>query len=114
MKTRLFQSKSNQIGPANRRSVSLGWRGEAFLSRVREHAFGGSGVSRAILERRASGVVSDYLRRRNSSRDNPLKPAKASEVGSGTAAIIISPLGEPTGLATPETSVRTAIADASI
>jgi hypothetical protein len=56
-----------------------------------------------------------YFRwRRNSRRDKPLKPAKASVVGSGTAVIIISPLGESSGPRTPETSARSSIADESI
>ena len=56
-----------------------------------------------------------YFRwRRNSKKHNPLKPARASVVGSGTAVIIISPLREPSGLATPETSASTTIADESM
>jgi hypothetical protein len=35
-------------------------------------------------------------------------------VGSGTAVIIISPLGESSGLTVPETSARTIIADESM
>src|ERR1035437_7420801 len=56
-----------------------------------------------------------YFRwRRNSIRLNPLNATKASVEGSGTSVIIISPLGEPLGLATPETSARSIIADKSM
>ena len=56
-----------------------------------------------------------YFRwRRNSIRLNPLKPAKAKVEGSGTGVIIISPLGEPSGLAMPETSEMVATEDESM
>src|ERR1700690_920416 len=55
-----------------------------------------------------------YFRRRNSSKLKPPKPTTASVVGSGTAVIIISPLGESSGLAMPEISARVALADESM
>src|SRR5262245_29754015 len=56
----------------------------------------------------------DGALRRNSNKDNPPKLTKANVVGSGTAVIIISPLSEPSGLATPETAAKTTIADESM
>src|ERR1039458_3932116 len=70
---------------------------------------------RSSFPERGNGKQTAYFRlRRNSIRDNPLKPTKARVVGSGTGVIIISPLGKPSGLATPETSARTIIADESM
>ena len=66
----------------------------------------------SIIDR--PSLLAYFLWPRNSNKDNPLKPAKTNVVGSGTAVIIISPLGEPPGLATPETSARTIIADESM
>ena len=66
----------------------------------------------SIIDR--PSLLAYFLWRRNRNKDNPLKPAKTNVVGSGTAVIIISPLGEPPGLATPETSARTIIADESM
>src|ERR1017187_3935669 len=70
--------------------------------------------TRSSFPERGNGKQMAYFRwRRNSIRLNPLKPTKARVVGSGTGVIIISPLGGPLGLATPETSARTIIAEES-
>jgi hypothetical protein len=71
--------------------------------------------TRSGFPERGNGIQMAYFRwRRINIKDNPLKLARAKVVGSGTGVIIISPLGEPLGLAMPETSERTVIADESM